>query len=85
MAKKKKQKIVEQTDSENNELYKKIKAEIIKQLSLCDYNGHIDDLGNLIGIAVGRHIANKKIWAFEKEDFISGFEHGYSIEDGTHG
>jgi hypothetical protein len=81
----KKVKLVEQTDEKNNRLFQKIKAEIINQLTHCDYNGHIDDIGNLVGIAVGRHIGNKNIWAFEKDDFLSGFDHGYSLEDGTHG
>ena len=25
------------------------------------------------------------IWAFERDDFTRGYEHGYSLQDGTHG
>ena len=77
--------IIQQTDEDNNALFQKIKAEIINQLTHCAYEAHLDDIGNLVGIAVGRYIGNTKIWGFEKNDFISGFKHGFSIEDGTHG
>jgi hypothetical protein len=77
--------LIKQNNKDNNLLFQKIKDEIINQLNHCDHNGHIDDIGNLVGIAVGKHIGNKNIWAFEKSDFILGFNHGYSLEDGTHG
>lgn len=79
-----KTKIILQTE-EYNQLYRDIKEEIIAQLKNSDYIGHIDDLGNLIGVAIGKHIANKNIMCFQKEDFIMGLNHGYSLEDGTHG
>lgn len=35
------------------------------------------DVGNLIGIALGKYLK-------DKSDFIDGFKHGVSIIDGTH-
>jgi len=77
--------LIELSEEGNNKLFQQIKEEIIFQLKHCTYSGHIDDIGNLVGIAVGRHIANKDVYCFQKIDFLSGFEHGYSLEDGTHG
>lgn len=45
----------------------------------------VSDIGNAIGMAVGKHIANKEKFGYEKNDFLSGFNHGYSLKDGTHG
>lgn len=44
----------------------------------------INDIGNLVGIAVGRHIAKLKDHGYDSTDFISGFKHGISLMDGTH-
>jgi len=41
----------------------------------------ISDIGNEIGIAVGKHIVKLGL---DKEDFIHGIKHGISLEDGTH-
>jgi len=73
------------SDKERIELYEKIKNEIITQLINRKVDGDIGDIGNEIGYAVGKHIANKNIVTFEASDFIDGFEHGYSIQDETHG
>ena len=47
-----------------------------------------DAARNEIGIAVGEHTCKDgkdlNIWVFEKNSFICGFEHGYSLKDGTH-
>ena len=79
---------IELTESEEQELFMKIKNEIIERLQRIKYTGHIDDIGNEIGVAVGEHICKDgkdlNIWAFEKNSFIGGFEHGYSLKDGTH-
>ena len=48
----------------------------------------LSDIGNEIGFAVGSITCEKgkdlKICSFEKDDFESGFRHGYSLMDGTH-
>jgi len=41
----------------------------------------ISDIGNEIGIAVGKYIVKHNL---DKEDFISGIKHGISLKDGTH-
>jgi len=48
----------------------------------------LGDIGNAIGIAVGDEVCKDGIdlnlWSFQKDDFLHGFEHGYSLMDGTH-
>ena len=46
-------------------------------------DGDLTDLGNEIGIIIGQY-TNDKI-GYEKDDFVSGINHGISISDGTHG
>ena len=72
--------------SENLNVYNdsgsKIKN-IIEELKNGDfYNGDLSDLGNTIGEIVGKYISEE--FGFEKDDFISGIEHGISLSDGTH-
>jgi hypothetical protein len=55
---------------------------------LLGFSGDLTDIGNWIGIAIGMNTCKDEkdlnIRAFSQGDFISGFEHGYSIHDGTH-
>lgn len=48
----------------------------------------LSDIGNFIGIAVSKitckNGADMNLWSFEKDDFILGFNHGYSLNNGTH-
>ena len=48
----------------------------------------LSDIGNEIGSAVGSVTCmdgkDKNIWSFQKDDFENGFEHGYSLMNGTH-
>ena len=48
----------------------------------------LGDIGNKIGIAVGSITCNNgkdlNIWSFEKDDFEHGFNHGYSLMNGSH-
>lgn len=44
---------------------------------------HLDDLGNVIGIVLGKYINGTL--GYEKEDFLAGLDHGISLSDGTHG
>ncbi len=48
------------------------------------FNGDLSDLGNDIGLNIGDYI-NTEYLGYEKDDFISGFKHGVSIIDGSHG
>jgi hypothetical protein len=69
------------------ELYKKICDDIINHLQSRE-GTDLSDIGNYIGISVSMNTCKDQkdmnIWAFEKDDFIGGFEHGYSLNDGTH-
>lgn len=60
---------------------KDIIDDIIKQLQNIGYtDGDLSDVGNEIGIAVGKYIK----FGDDKEDFIKGIIHGISLIDGTH-
>ena len=76
------------TKSDEETLFINIKKEMILRLKDIKYTGHIDDLGNEIGIAVSKHICKNgkslNIFGFDKEYFIDGFEHGNSLNDGNH-
>jgi len=50
--------------------------------SVGDIPSDISDIGNVIGIAVGKIMSNKE--NFDKDHFINGFKHGISLTDGTH-
>lgn len=79
---------IELTESQEKEFFNKIKNEIIDRLEKMHYTGDLGDLGNEIGIAVGEQTCKDgkdlNIWSFEKNSFICGFEHGYSLKDGSH-
>lgn len=53
-----------------------------------DSMNDLSDIGNFIGIAVSNITCENgkdlNLWSFEKDDFINGFNHGYSLNDGTH-
>jgi len=51
---------------------------ITEQISNAKYIGDIGDVGNEIGIVIGKY--NKD----DVEDFIMGLKHGISLSDGTH-
>jgi hypothetical protein len=56
------------------------KHEIIVQLNKVNYRGDMSDLGNEIGIVIGKFIDDENTI----EDFIRGLRHGKSLVDGTH-
>lgn len=62
---------------------KQIISDIIKQLESISYEGDISDIGNEIGIAIGKHVGENKI-GYELDSFIHGVRHGVSLVDGTH-
>ena len=45
--------------------------------------GDLSDLGNNIGLNIGHYVNSERL-GYEKDDFISGFEHGVSIIDNIH-
>ena len=57
--------------------------QIIDEIRTRNYlEGDLSDLGNEIGIIVGKYICDDL--GFDKDDFISGIRHGISLSDGTH-
>ena len=55
----------------------------IENILYIRFVGDLSDLGNNIGLNIGHYINSEKL-GYEKDDFISGLEHGISIIDGTH-
>jgi len=62
---------------------KKISFEISNQLYQINYKGDLSDLGNEIGVVLGKYIKKKKI-GYQLDSFIDGLKHGISLIDGTH-
>ena len=58
-----------------------VKNEIVKELDDLMIDSDFSDIGNNIGIAIGKY-RNKL--GYEFDDLISGIEHGISISNGTH-
>lgn len=48
----------------------------------------LTDVGDFIGKAIGQNTRKDEkdlnIWAYDKNSFVFGFHHGYSLFDGTH-
>lgn len=64
------------------EKFNQIKEEIITQLSNIKYHGDLSDIGNEIGIIIGKHF---DLDTLKREKyFFHGIEHGISLSDGTH-
>ena len=64
--------------------FKRACLEISETLSKLHYeSGDISDIGNEIGIILGKYIDENKM-GWELDAFISGIKHGISITDGTH-
>jgi len=47
------------------------------------HNPDMTDYGNQIGCAIGKFL-NENNPGWQKDDFMSGLEHGLSLQDGTH-
>jgi hypothetical protein len=63
--------------------FKIANEDIAKALSEVKYDGDASDIGNEIGIILGKYIEENKM-GWELDSFISGIKHGISITDGTH-
>ena len=75
------------TEQERKELFINVCHDIMHSIDWM--NGtDLSDIGNCIGMAISQHTCKDgkdlNIWSFEKDDFIVGFNHGYSLNDGTH-
>lgn len=69
---------------EKNPNFKEVCLEISQRLSNLPYdNGDISDIGNEIGIVLGKHIQDGS-FGWEREDLNFGIKHGISIANGTH-
>ncbi len=67
--------------------FEQISRDIINQLENVNPKlGDLSDIGNHVGIAIGKYIIqkNEDNLGFTKESFINGFNHGISLIDGTH-
>lgn len=59
-----------------------ITKEIIEQLNSIKYNGDLSDIGNEIGIVLGKYLSEDK--GYELDSFFHGIKHGISLTKGTH-
>jgi hypothetical protein len=67
-----------------NQDFKIACKEIAERISNLPYeNGDVSDIGNEIGMVLGKYIAENS-FGWEEDDFISGLNHGISIANGTH-
>lgn len=74
---------MENMDMEFNKTKLNYIANALKEsVNRMEYTGDISDLGNEIGITVGR--AYENMTEENINDFISGFRHGISLTNGTH-
>lgn len=64
--------------------FEQVKQEIIDKLSEVKYYGDLSDIGNEIGIVIGKYITVEEP-GYDLNDFISGVEHGISLTNETHG
>ena len=64
--------------------FKEVLKDLTNHLNEVPYNyGDLSDIGNEIGLVIGKHIKDEII-GFDKESFFMGLNHGFSITDGTH-
>lgn len=76
------------TEEQRREYRDKVIEAIILELSNTNTITDLGDIGNAIGFAVSSITCSDgkdlNIWSFEKDDFEHGFNHGYSLNDGSH-
>lgn len=69
---------------ENKPNFRNVCLEISERLSNLPYdNGDISDIGNEIGIILGKYTSEES-FGWEQSSFASGLNHGISIANGTH-
>ena len=64
--------------------FKEILKEIKVQFDTVKYDGDLSDIGNEIGIVLGKYISKDKV-DDELNEFLHGIKHGISLTNGTHG
>lgn len=57
-----------------------IQKELIRKIEKIHPQGDLSDIGNAIGIIIGKYISDKD--GFDEEDFLGGITHGISITKG---
>lgn len=67
----------------NNTEFDAIRNELVNILQSFSYEGDLGDLGNEIGIILGKYTKEGKV-GYELSDFEHGIRHGVSLTDGTH-
>lgn len=63
--------------------FEKMKDAIKEQLEAIYFEGDLSDIGNAVGIVIGRYITKES--GFEKSDFLAGLDHGISMTGSTDG
>jgi len=63
--------------------FKLIISELISELQNTKYQGDLADIGNLIGLVIGKYVSKTEL-GYEFDDFVNGINHGISIANGTH-
>lgn len=68
------------------EKFKKVIEDIKNELDSIKYDGDLSDIGNHVGLAIGKYIKidTEEELGYELIDFIYGVKHGVSLVDGTH-
>jgi len=59
-----------------------MRQQIIESLNNINYRGDLSDLGNEIGIVIGKYICTDL--GYDLDGFINGLKHGISLTNGTH-
>lgn len=57
-------------------------CEQLKEVKLPNKGHDLSDIGNEIGICLGKYVTEEM--GFEIEDLIAGIKHGISLAKGTH-
>jgi len=65
------------------EKFENILVELRHKFIDIDYDGDLGDIGNEIGVVIGKHI-EKDIMGYDIKDFNDGLKHGISLSNGTH-
>lgn len=65
------------------EKFNKIIYDLVVKLEMISYNGDLSDIGNEIGMVIGRHI-KKNVPGCELDDLLNGIKHGISLSNNSH-
>jgi len=65
------------------EQFNEIIYALVVKLEMIPYNGDLSDIGNEIGIVIGRHIKKNELGC-GLDDLLNGIKHGVSLSNGSH-